>query len=129
VLYFRNVDATFLAQELAWRMSDVVPSGIKVTALEDMLWFESVSHSGKAGSYACQWLYKGEGEPDRLLIDACWHALDDLQDFVDETTTEPWPGETTPPKAGARLEDGSIILWFGDPDTPDLVLESLSIAA
>ena len=126
-MYLQNMDASFLAQELARRMREVVPSGIRVTTEEDMLWFESDSYSGKAGSYACQWLYKGDGEPERLLTDACWHALDDLQDFVDEATTEPWPGERTPPKAHARLENGSVILWFGDAETPDLVLESLPI--
>jgi hypothetical protein len=129
VMYLQNMDAFFLAQELARRMREVVPSGIKVTTEKDMLWFESDSYSGKAGSYACQWLYKGDGEPERLLTDACWHALDDLQDFVDEATTEPWPGERTPPKAHARLENGSVILWFGDAETPDLVLESLPIVA
>ena len=69
-MYLQNMDAYFLAQELARRMREVVPSGIKVTAEEDMLWFESDSYSGKAGSYACQWLYKGDGEPERLLTDA-----------------------------------------------------------
>jgi hypothetical protein len=38
VLYLQNMDASFLAQELARRMREVVPSGIKVTAEEDMLW-------------------------------------------------------------------------------------------
>ena len=52
-MYLQNMDASFLAQELARRMREVVPSGIKVTAEEDMLWFESDSYSGKAGSYAC----------------------------------------------------------------------------
>jgi len=49
-------------------MREVVPSGIKVTAEEDMLWFASDSYSGKAGSYACQWLYKGDGGPERYSL-------------------------------------------------------------
>jgi hypothetical protein len=38
-------------------------------------------------------------------------------------------GEKTPPKARAWLENGSVILWFGDAETPDLGLESLPIVA
>ena len=121
------MDAVQLAQELARRMRDVVPPGISVIVEGDMLRFLSDSDPGTSGSYACQWMYSGTGLEQDLVREACWHALDDLQDFVDEKTTEPWPGLRTPPKACARIEDGSVILWFGDPEKPDLVLESLPL--
>jgi hypothetical protein len=49
VMYLQNMDASFLAQELARWMREVVPSGIKITTEEDMLWFESDSYSAKPG--------------------------------------------------------------------------------
>jgi hypothetical protein len=128
-LYLLRVDAVQLAHELARRMWDVVPPGIGVTVERDMLWFNSARHSGKAGTYACQWLYQGQGEPEQLLAEACRRALDDLQDFVDEATTEPWPGSRTVPYAGTRVEDGKVLLWYGDRDAPVLLLEPLPLDA
>jgi hypothetical protein len=128
-VYLLGVDAVQLAQELARRMRDVVPPGIDVTVERDMLWFSSAQHSGKAGTYACQWLYQGRGEREQLLAEACRRALDDLQDFVDEATTEPWPGLRTVPDAGTRVEDGKVLLWYGDRDAPVLLLEPLPLHA
>jgi hypothetical protein len=127
LLYLSGVEATQLAQELARRMRDVVPLGIIVIVEGDMLKFLSDSDPGTSGSYACQWIYLGTGPEQDRLSEACWHALDDLQDFVDEKTTEPWPGLRTPPKACARIEDDFVLLWFGDPEKPDLVLESVPL--
>jgi hypothetical protein len=119
------VDTVALAHELARRMQDVVPSGIGITVEGDMLWFSSTSHHGTAGSYGCQWLSEGEGKREHLLAEACRRALGDLQDFVAEATTEPWPGSGSMPHAGARVQDGSVLLWYGDGDNPVLLLEAL----
>jgi len=54
-------------------------------------------------------------------------ALNDLQDFVAEATTEPWPGSGGPPRPGARLQGRLIELWFGDHDHPDARLRSLPL--
>jgi hypothetical protein len=121
------VNAETLALELARRMRDVVPVGIRVSAEGDMLRFGHGARPFSSGSYACQWLYQGDGPPADLLTTACWRALDDLQDFVDENTTEPWPGTRTPPEARTRIEDGAVLLWYGDPESPDLTHEPLPI--
>jgi len=104
------VDALQLAHELARRRRDVVPHGIGIT-VEGDLRFTSAWHSGTSGTYACQWLYRGQGEAECLLAEACRRALDDLQDFVDEETTEPWPGSRTVPAADACIEDRKVLLW------------------
>jgi hypothetical protein len=93
-----------------------------------MLRFSSTAHHGTAGTYGCRWLSEGEGEAEHLLAEACRRALEDLQDFVAEATTEPWPGSRSMPHAGARVEDGSVLLWYGERDHPVLLLESLPLA-
>jgi hypothetical protein len=108
-------------------MQEVVPAGIHITVEGDVLRFTSAWHSGSAGSYAFQWLSQGRGDRDHLFAEACRRALDDLQDFVDEATTEAWPGSRTVPPAGARVEDGQILLWYGDKDDPVLSLEPLPL--
>src|ERR1039458_2801568 len=106
-----------LAVELSSRMKEVVPAGITITVDGDMLWF---SHDGKqrAGSYGCQWVKKGEGSIDDLIVRACELALHDLQDFVMVATTEQWPGSGGPIRPGARIEGRSVDLWFGDRQHP-----------
>ncbi len=92
-----------------------------------MLRFTSVWRSGTSGTYACQWLYQGKGEAERLDAEACRRALDDLQDFVDEETTEPWPGSRTVPAADTRIEDREVRMWCGDGDESVLLLEPLPL--
>jgi len=126
-------DAEQLAEELAERMREVVPSGIDVRADRGMLWFKdflwSALHEQSppiSGSYACQVLKK-EGDPDNRLVEACSHALDDLQDFVDQNTREPWPGQTTVPSPGACIEGREVLLWYGHIEHPVLRLRPLPL--
>jgi hypothetical protein len=100
-------------------MADVVPVGISVWVDGDMLRF-----GNSTGSYACQWLHKGEGD---VIVEACVHALDDLRNYVDEETIEPWPGSGAPPAPGARIEDGRVLLWSGDAEDPVLWLEPIPL--
>jgi hypothetical protein len=112
-------------------MQAVVPTGIGVRVDGDMVWFDAAGRglSGTAGTYACQWLDKGTGTHDDLIVEACWRALDDLEDFVDEATTEPWPAEQgTPPRPAARIEGRVVHLWFGEAERPVLELEPIPLA-
>ncbi len=103
------MDSATLAQELCDRMNEVVPSGIGVSAEGDRLVFRSGYSSGRAGSYACEWLHRGTGSLSERVREAARLAFSDLQDFVDEETTEPWPGTTSPPTPGARSEGGRVM--------------------
>jgi len=126
-------DVEQLAEELAERMREVVPSGIDVRAGKGMLWFKdflwSAFHEQSppiSGSYACHVLNM-EGDLDNRLVEACSHALDDLQDFVDENTGEPWPGQTTVPSPGACIQGSDVLLWYGNIDKPVLRLRPLRL--
>lgn len=41
-------------------------------------------------------------------------ALDELQDYVNQATHGPWPGERTPPRAYAEVRDAALHLWYGE---------------
>jgi hypothetical protein len=116
------MDSRVLAQELCDRMKEVIPPGIAVSTEGDRLVFRSSYSRGRAGSYACQWLHKGTGTLSERVREAARLAFSDLQDFVDEETTEPWPGATSPPTPHARIEAGRVMVWFGDPQAPDLAI-------
>lgn len=121
------MESEALARELRDRMQDVVPPKIRVSTEGDMLVFRSGYSTGRSGSYACQWLRQGRGSWSERLQQAARLAFSDLQDFVDEETTEPWPGKTTPPTPDARIEAGRLLIWFGDPNAPDLEINPLLV--
>jgi hypothetical protein len=121
------MESEALAQELRDRMKEVVPPGIRISVDGDMLVFRSDFGTGSSGSYACQWLQEGTGRLSDRVREACWHAFSDLQDFVDEETTEPWPGLRTPPAPHARIEGNSVIIWFGGSQTPDLEIRPVPL--
>ena len=68
---------------------------------------------------------------DTLEEQIAWcaeNALGELQDFVDETSTEPWPGQHTVPRAHAAVIEGKLHLWFGDASDPVLECEPIELA-
>lgn len=110
-------------------MKEIVPASIEVRAEGSMLWFSNIepgdetmgssARLGSSGSYACQ--NPEVDVPEHWLIAACWHAFDDLQDFIDESTTEPWPGTGgNVPRLGVYLEGNEVLIWFGDAAAPVL---------
>jgi len=121
------MDSDVLAQELCDRMKEVIPSGIGVSPEGDRLVFRSSYSTGRAGSYACQWLHQGTGSLSERVREAARLAFSDPQDFVDEETTEPWPGTTSPPTPDARIEAGRVIVWIGDQQAPDLAITLLLV--
>jgi hypothetical protein len=49
-------------------------------------------------------------------------ALDELQDFVDEASHDPWPGTARPPRPFAEVRGEILHLWYGDRDRTDRLL-------
>jgi hypothetical protein len=50
---------------------------------------------------------------------AAWvarQALDELQDFIDEATHDPWPGTVRPPRPYAQVRGELVHLWYGVDD-------------
>jgi hypothetical protein len=54
----------------------------------------------------------GQTDEDRIAGVAA-QALDQLQDYIDEATHDPWPGERAQPRAYAHVRDRTLHLWFG----------------
>ena len=58
-------------------------------------------------------------------------ALDGIQDYISEYTTEPWPTKRDAPRQLFRPEvvvaDGLIRAWFGDKTDPALVLDVIPL--
>jgi hypothetical protein len=121
------MDAEQLAVELSSRMREAVPPGFTITVDGDMLWFLFDAEL-RQGSYACQWVNSGQGSMETLTVRACELAVNDLQDFVTEKTTKPWPSAGgRPPRPGVRLVGRTIELWFGEREHPVARLRPLAL--
>jgi len=110
------VDAVRISELLADHLDAVVPDGIRVRAVNGMLWYSADRvgvRSGSAGSYIEANLHNGDSDEERLAR-CCEMVLSQLQDFVDEATAEPWPGGLRPPKPRAEVRDGLLRLWWED---------------
>ena len=55
-------------------------------------------------------------------------ALDQLQDFVAEETTDPWPGATEMPPVRAELHADHLLLYFGEQAAPVLECEPIDLS-
>ena len=129
-----NVDPDRLTEVLAGRLAAIVPDGFTVRAAHGMLWYSAEPgrfpgqlnnyHPGTARTHVRHNLeaYAEECPPDEGLTYVAWAALDNLQDFVDEASHDPWPGERTPPHPYAEIRDGSLHLWYGGDDSTSPVV-------
>jgi hypothetical protein len=124
-----SVDPDRLIEVLASRLAAIVPDGFYVRGMDGMLWYSCQPgrfpgqlnnyHPGATGSFvrnnleACQ----ETGTPEQALASVGRWVLDELQDFVDEATHDPWPGERTPPHPHAEIRGHELHLWYGDADS------------
>jgi hypothetical protein len=128
------MDAASFAKVLADRFQAVVPAGFHVRADRAMLWFEQDKGvgfcGGSAGSHAVESFFSTTVEEplEDRATQAAWFALNDLQDYVDEEATEPWPGQRTPPPAHAAVRAGKLHMWFGDEGKADLILGPIDLS-
>ena len=121
-----DVDADALTLILADRLARIVPAGFHVEAGDGMLWYSADPGRfpgqqgdycvGMSGTYVRDNLEAhGETAEDRIAGVAA-QALDELQDYVDEATHDPWPGDKTPPRAYAQVRGAMLHLWYGGAD-------------
>jgi hypothetical protein len=127
------VDSEKLARALADRFQRIVPEGYYVYEDQGMIWYHGrPSPDGyggsRSGSYIAENLHYGDTLEERVAWCA-EKALGELQDHVDETSTEPWPGQRTVPRAHAAAIEGKLHLWFGDADAPVLECEPIGLAS
>jgi hypothetical protein len=122
------VDADRLTEALAARFDEVTPAGIHVTADDGMLWYSCDFDRGRAGSYVRN-LLGTAGEPDEEdVVRAAVQILDQLQDFVSEATSDPWPGTRRQPVPEGRIRDGALHLWYGEQGAIKLTVPPVDLA-
>jgi hypothetical protein len=121
-----DIDADRLTETLAARLSAIVPDGFHVSAADGMLWYSadprrfpgqlSDFRVGMSGTYVRDNLQThGETAEDQVTGVAA-QALDELQDYIDEASHEPWPGTRTPPRPFAEVRSRILHLWYGESD-------------
>lgn len=127
-----DVNADSLTRILADRLAAIVPAGFHVRAADGMLWYSTDEgrfpgqpgdyQVGISGTYVRDNLAaRGQSAADNLAGIAA-QALSELQDYVDEATRDPWPGERTPPRAYAQIRGPLLHLWYGGPDADGTVV-------
>jgi hypothetical protein len=121
-----EIDAELLAEALAGRLAAIVPDGFRVRAADGMLWYSAQQgrfpgqlsnyHVGMSGTHVRDnLLAQGDTAMDRAAHVAA-QALDELQDYVDEASHDPWPGTGTPPRPFAAIRGQMLHMWYGGPD-------------
>ena len=128
------MDSEKLARALADRFQRIMPQGYYVHETGGILWYEAdapVHGDGSLGSYITEDLNSGGDTVEEQVTWCAEHALSELQDYLDETSTEPWPGERTlpVPKAHAAVIEGKLHMWFGDADAPVLKFAPIGLAS
>jgi hypothetical protein len=102
-------DLTWLVEAVAERLQAVVPTGFPIWVEEGRAtWVEDPSAS--------------------LRIQRVAEALmSDVQDAIAEELRRPWPGDRTMPMPAAEIRGGQLHLWFGERDSPTLVLRPIQL--
>jgi hypothetical protein len=132
----RQAVAIVLARALARRLAAAVPAGISVLSRAgDVV----VSVDRLSNGTALVGLVDQPGDLQENVMIAASAVLNSAQDVVAEHLATWWPSSpdlqpgtvesgSDLPMPTARVEDGVLRLWFGDPDRPALELESIDMA-
>lgn len=118
------------AAELAIRLNEVAPDGFTVIA--DNVSVVLRHNGGFVGSTDMAELIEDSENLDLLpenLETAARAVLSNVQDWIADTTTEPWPGERSLPNPDAHVTGDRLEMWWGDQDNPVLKLRPLDLAA
>jgi len=133
-----DVDADRLTETLASRLTAILPDGFHVEASDGMLWYSadegrfpgqlSNYDVGRVGTHVRDNLEAYGDTAEERVAGIAAQALDELQDYVDEASHDPWPGNGTPPRPFAEVRGQALHLWYGGPDiTSPVVLACESI--
>lgn len=117
------------ASELATRLAEVIPAGFTVAADDVSV---RLAHNGQViGSTDMAELVEDSENFDDLpanLESAARAILSNVQDWIADTTAEPWPGERGLPDADAAVTDSILAMWWGARDNAVLALRPLDVA-
>ena len=121
-----RVDCEKLASALAERMQRVVPEGFVVLSRACFIHFQDQRSGHRSGTYGCE--YAASAPSLDFLLIRVRQALDDLQTFISESTTIPWPGTHNLPTAHAHVEGDALRMWYSDGDKPLLRLDDIRLS-
>jgi hypothetical protein len=120
------MDFDRLGKAIAERLNAVAPLGFHILYQADgklcyTCDFEGAYGSTSVGEHFRDNLGLRPGEPiEAWAREVCEFTLGNFQDFVDQMTATPWPGERSVPSAHAELIGAEIVLFYGDPESPTL---------
>jgi hypothetical protein len=133
-----SVDVDRFTQALADRLAAIVPAGFHIEAGDGMLWYsadpgrfpgqQNDYHVGRSGTYVRENLGGFEGDDEDGLVAVAVQALDELEDYVDEATHDPWPGTRRQPRPHAAIRDAALHLWYADGDGVVLACDPIELA-
>lgn len=131
------MDPDILTRLLADRLSRIAPDGFHVEAAGGMLWYsadegrfpgqQGLFQAGKSGTYVRDNFSLHGETPEDHVVGVARQALDELQDYVDEASHDPWPGDRRVPRANAEIRDAVLHLWYGEQDEVVLACEPISL--
>jgi len=125
-----NVSSHDLATELADRLNDIVPQGFVVQVRDsELVVMQGERVLGVSGAPVIMDSVDAIKNPHENLETAVRAALSGVQDFIAETTREPWPGSGgTQPNPDARVDGDRVHLWFGSEEHPLVRLRPIDLA-
>lgn len=121
-----TMDFDRLGEAMADRLNAIASLGIHIRYQTDgklcySCEFEGAYGNSSAGENFRDNLELRSVEPiDEWVREVCETTLDQFQDFVNEVTATPWPGERAVPSAHAELSGSEIVLFYGGPEAPTL---------
>ena len=126
-----SVSSHDLAAALADRLDELAPPGINVDARgADLVVLHDGHVVGISGAPAILETVEALREPRENLETAVRAALAGVQDYIAQTTTEPWPGTArSQPNPDARVSSDAVLMWFGPEDAPVLRLRPIDLTA
>lgn len=125
------MDGDELGRTLEDRLTRVIPSGFYVAYSDDGLLTYSSDpgrfpgqsgsyQAGSSGTYVRRNFALWAGTDSERIVGVCRQVLDELQDYIDEATHDPWPGGRTPPRPYAEIRGAAVVLGYGTPELPVL---------
>jgi hypothetical protein len=120
-----------LTELLAERLNEIAPPGFQILAGDGMLHYSAVGTTRAAGgatTFVTDNLDASLPLPERVR-QVGELALGEFQDYVDETTTQPWPGSGGVPPAHAEVRGSQLYLWYGPAEAPVTECRPISIGS
>ncbi len=127
-----EVELESLARALAVRLQAVVPSVCHVVVEGAMIWLRDAEGHGAGIDIAFATSLPDSGSGAERVRSAAGTALQQAQDELAMTTTDPWPrrgsGELPEPRAELTSDGSAVRLLYGDPVDPVLELEPIQVS-